>query len=280
MSSPQETPNSETRRIRAGFALMFVLALGAALLMRHAGSEAERNAVLHRRFPIMGTVAEFTFYGPPEKTAAAADAARAEFDRVTAMCDLRNPASELSRLNASADRIPFVCGEAFWALMTEARQAYELSDGAFDVSAKPLMDLWGFYRERGDAPPSETEIAEARARVGLEKVRFDEEARSVFFTVPGMGLDFGGIAKGYAVDCAAEAAEAAGITRGAVDLGGNLRLLPDPPPDADAYRIGIRDPERRGEVLPEVLNLTGAALSTSGDYERFVTLEGSGTATS
>ncbi len=258
--------------VALGLVLFFVLALFAVWRLDRATQQATTKFEL--TFPIMGTVASFTFYTSPELAEQAAERARAAFDRTVELCNLRDAESELSRLNAQAYDNPFVCSPELWFLLLESRKAYLFSDGLFDISSKPLMDLWGFYRKRGDVAPSEREIAEAMTRVGLGKVEFNETDRSVRFTVPGMGLDFGGIAKGYAVDRAVEAVEAIGVRSGVVDLGGNLRLLPKPPPGQDAYRVGIRSPGNDGELLDDVLELCNVALSTSGNYERFVTLSG------
>lgn len=265
-------PEGRWRRCRGGLTLAVLLLVIGAGVLRYAAEDWRRHQCLVRRFPIMGTVAAFTLYGEPERIEEAADAALSEFEQVVKLCNLYDPESELSQLNRTAATAAFSCSEELWTLLTEARRAYELSDGAFDISAKPLMDLWGFYRRRGDAPPTAEEIRETCAKVGLEKVRFDEAERSVFFTVPGMAFDLGGIAKGYAVDRAAEAVITAGVRRGVIDLGGNLRLLPEPPPGAECYRVGVRDPEKRDAVLPEILEVVDISISTSGDYERFVTL--------
>ena len=86
-----------------------------------------------------------------------------------------------------------------------------------------------------------------------------------------MALDLGGIAKGYAVDRAYDAINAAGIRAGVIDIGGNLRMLPEPPPGKKFYLVSIRDPHHRESVLPDQLKVApGKAVSTSGDYERFV----------
>jgi thiamine biosynthesis lipoprotein len=221
----------------------------------------------------MGTVAKFTFYAPSHGAGSGRPGA-ASFDRVVELCNLYDPASELSRLNAQAAEKPVTCSPELWRLLLEARKAYLFSDGLFDITAKPLMDLWGFYRKRGDTAPSEAEIAAAMSKVGLDKVIFNNVDRTVKFTVPGMSLDLGGIAKGYAVDRAFDAVEKLGIRSGVIDLGGNLRLLPKPPPGQTAYRVGIRNPQKNGELLNDVLELCNVSLSTSGDYERFVTLGG------
>lgn len=261
-----------TARTRLGLAGAVLLALAAAGFVSVFAAQRAALKKLEHSFPTMGTGAAFTFWAAPEAAEEAAKNGRAEFDRVVRTCNLYDPESELSRLNRSAAETPFSCSDELWVLLCEARQAYEFSGGAFDITAKPLMDLWGFYRRRGDALPSEAEIAEVKKRVGLDKVLFDDEKQTVKFTVPGMAFDLGGIAKGYAVDQAAEAALQAGVRRGVIDLGGNLRLLPEPPPGKPFYRVGIRNPKNRDELLPEPLELRNASISTSGDYERYVTI--------
>ncbi len=262
-----------TARTRAGIAIAFVLVAFAGLIGARLGqSVLARDARDGASFSIMGTVANFTFYGAPADTQRAIQAGMAEFNRVNRLCSIFDPESELSRLNDGAFAEPFACSGELWRLLKEARKAWAFSGGAFDISAKPLMDLWGFYRKRGDSLPLEEEIAEASKRVGLDKVIFDDEKRTVHFTVPGMSFDLGGIAKGYAVDQAAKAVIALGIRRGVVDLGGNLRLLPEAPPHQEYYRIGVRGPDRS---IRQVLRLQGGiSLSTSGDYERYVEING------
>ncbi len=235
------------------------------------GGEAERLVL---EFPMMGTRAAVAFYGDREEAENAAKAVRETFLRIQGICNLFDPASELSRLNATAAEKPFVCSEELWEVLTAAREAYEFSEGAFDITAKPLMDLWGFYRKRGDSLPSAAEIAEAKKRIGLNRVVFDDAHRSVRFPVPGMSFDLGGIAKGFAVDKAAEAVLALGVRRGIIDLGGNLRVLPEPPPGRTHYRIAIRDPHGGHAVLERKLEMLDQSVATSGDYERFVVIQG------
>ena len=220
-------------------------------------------------FAVMGTHGRFRFEGEPAAVRAAEHAAAAELEAVRRCCDLYDPESELSRLNAAAGAESFHCSELLYDLLVEARRAWRESGGAFDVSAGPLLRCWGFRGRRAE-PPSETEIATARRAVGLEKVRFCDAERSVFFTVPGMELDLGGIAKGYAIDRAFRAARA--MTDGAllVDLGGNLRFRAASGP---VFRVGIRDPFG-GEGAAVHVPCAEGAVSTSGGYERFVEYRG------
>lgn len=260
-----------TMRTGIGLALAAFAAVTAVALT----FSFRRAEALRIDFLTMGTRAAFIFYATPELAETAGRAGIDDFERITEACNLHDPDSELSRLNAAAFEQPFRCSDLLWSILSEARQAYAFSGGAFDISVKPLMDLWGFYRRRGTEPPSETEVAAVRELVGLDKVIFDDRARTVRFTRRGMALDLGGVAKGCAVDRAAAAAVAAGIRAGVIDLGGNLRLLPEPPPGRESYRIGVTDPGAPDRVRKRVLELPGdMSLSTSGDYERFVILAG------
>lgn len=259
-------------RTRWGVIFSFIAISCAVLISRTMRSQEEYHTV---SFPAMGTVASVSLYTDREGFFRAVESVKAEFRRVTEIADLHSADSELSQLNRDAAKAPFVCSPELWAILRESRRAYKLSEGAFDISVKPLMTLWGFYRKRSQAPDA-AEIAAVKALTGLEKVVFDDRNRSVRFSRPGMALDLGGIAKGFAIEKAAAAVVSSGITRGVLDLGGNLRLLPDLPPGKEAYRIGIRRPSRKnGGVMPEILRLRGdLAVSSSGDYERYVKLGG------
>jgi len=251
-----------------------VSAVAAAVFAAWRLTAEPEPRVCSYTFGAMGTRAACTFHTSDPRVAEAAFAAVGEeFDRVTRACNLHDPKSELSRLNREAGRGFFRCSPLLWAVLTESRRAHLLSDGAFDITVKPLMDLWGFYRKRSKRP-SPAEIAAALERVGFEKLEWDDAGHAVRFKVPGMALDLGGVAKGCALDLAAAAARRRGAECGVIDLGGNLYLLPKPPPGKEFYRIGVRSPSGAGDS-GEVLELKGpCAVSTSGSYERFVELEG------
>ena len=259
-------------RALCGIACGILLIAAAVMIALKPGRNEEKHFI---SFPAMGTVASLTLYTDAETFRKALDAVRAEFDKVERIASLHKADSELSQLNAGAAGRAFVCSAEMWEILTEARRAFQLSEGAFDVSIAPLMVHWGFYRKRA-AAPSQTETEKVKALTRLDKILFDDAARRVKFPRPGFSLDLGGIAKGYAIDKAFQAVTAAGIKRGVIDLGGNLRLLPLPPPGQKFYKIGIRRPVRKnGSVMPGILHLPGGrAVSSSGDYARFVELSG------
>ena len=264
------------KRTLAGIIIAAVLGIipAAAFFMLPSTPDALQG--FRHSFATMGTIAAFTLYTTGEtEFVQAVKAGKAEFSAVTALANLYDPESELSRLNAAAAHGDFPCSAMMWELLMHARRAWKESGGNFDITVKPLMDLWGFYRKQRRTLPTESEISSALAKVGFHKLQFDETRHTVRFTVPGMALDLGGIAKGYALDRASEAIRNCGVSCGVLDLGGNLKLLADPPPGKKFYTVGIRDPGRRGAILEFSLQLPGgSAVATSGDYERFVTING------
>ncbi len=280
ISTPYTNPRPNhgrfgSRRARTALLAVLLLALAIALLRnrhrpgRSTPAECEPFTV---EFPIFGTIGRIKFWAPEEQAAKAAEAIEAELFALQRTINIFDSKSELSRLNAVAAERPVICSERLWNVLAAARRAWRETDGAFDVSVGPLMDLWGFHRKRRTLP-TEAEIRRAREKVGLDKVRFDDRARTVAFTLPGMFLDMGGIAKGYALDVAARLALANDIRRGLIDLGGNIRCLPEPPPGRDAYEIGVRDPFDVNRMIGTV-KVKDGAVATSGNYEQFVVLGG------
>ena len=255
-------------------AVLGIFPVTAAFYLQNGTVETVKSQRFQQQFAIRGTAASFTLYCPDEAAfKKALEAGKREFEAVVKLANLRDETSELSRLNKSAYDVPFPCSDAMWFILTRAEKAYIESDGGFDITVKPLMDLWGFYRKRRQLPTAE-EISAAKAKAGFDKLKLDHNRRTVQFTVKGMALDLGGIAKGYALDRAAQAVVASGIDCGIIDLGGNLKLLPQTPPGKDFYTIGIKNPAQPDELLAQTIQLPGNhAVSTSGAYERFVIIE-------
>ena len=235
----------------------------------------KKNRPFTEAIQVMGTKAAVQFYGTDATTSRkAADAVWKVFKNVNNRFSNYIPSSELSQMNADAFKEPFKCSDEMWDMLTWCRKAHTLSHGAFDVTAGPIVTLWGIYRKEKKALPPKEEIDAALAKVGLDKVVFDDEAKTVRFTVDGMSIDVGGIAKGYAVDKAIEAVQGLGVTQGIIDLGGNLYCLSVPPPKRDTYVIGIRNPFQPDADPVVAVPFKGMAIATSGDYERYVTIDG------
>ncbi|MBR2364656.1 MAG: FAD:protein FMN transferase, partial [Lentisphaeria bacterium] len=195
----------------------------------------------------MGTICFFRLAGEEgtnaEEMKLAADAVQDTFYRIEKMCNIFDEKSELSRINrALKEGHEVKCSSELWSLLQEARFFYRYSSGAFDVTIAPLMRLWGFHRKNVSLP-SEDSIGTVKKNTGLDKVIFYGEKCTLSSGAGTPRFDLGGIAKGYALDKAAETAEKYGIRRGLLNLGGNLRTLKLPPQrNKKNHCIGIRDP--------------------------------------
>lgn len=137
------------------------------------------------------------------------------------------------------------------------------SGGAFDVTVKPLSRLWGFLNNNSSYVPAPAQVQKALAHVGLDRVK-DEGTR--LGLEPGTGLDWGGIAKGLAVDLASRAAKSLGLASGFVNAGGNLYCWGSNP-EGGAWKVGVKHPRREGFL--GVLSLRNLGAATSGDYQRY-----------
>lgn len=149
-------------------------------------------------------------------------------------------------------------------VVNKARQFWQASNGAFDITVEPLMKIWGFQDKQYRIPPRE-EIEGALKLVGMDKVIVDEKGSRIELVIQGMAIDLGGIAKGYAVDRAVLKLREAGVRDALINAGGDIFCLGKK--FSRAWQIAIKDP--RGKGIVKDLILTDKAIATSGDYEVF-----------
>ncbi len=221
----------------------------------------------------MASPFHIVLYSTDEATARRAS--RAAFDRIAALNAVLSdydPESELSRLSQAAGGPPVRVGADLFDVLERSRRMFDQSGGAFDVTIAPVGRLW--RRARRDRKlPEPARIAEARQLVGSDKMVLDSKARTVRLLKPGMKLDVGGIAKGYASQAAIDVLKAAGIRRALVGGAGDI-VVGDPPPDAEGWKIAIAPLDPRLGDRPPTLLLKNVAVSTAGDAERFVEIGG------
>lgn len=231
---------------------------------------AEEEPVTRETF-VMGTAAWITIHGLSEEEAGeAAEEAFRELHRIEAMMSNWKKESELSRLNRDSDGKPYDISRELYYVLERSIYYSHLTAGAFDVTARPLVRLWGFQGGSAHLPDS-MEIEQTMSLVGYEKVMLDGESTSIMMP-PGMELDLAGIAKGYGVDRAASILRGRGVENALVNIGGNIYAFGSPP-GKKGWRIGIRDPRGGREVVGSLL-LVNEAVSTSGNYENYVEIEG------
>lgn len=180
--------------------------------------------------------------------------------------------SELDRVNKQAGKEAVLVSEQTYHVIETALRYAEASGGKFEPTIGPLVDLWGIGQE-GASVPAFDEIEEAMTRIDYRQVELDPKARTIKLLSPGMSLDLGAIAKGYAADVIAEYLQSQGFKSAIIDLGGNI-LAMGAKPNGSAWTVGIQDPsENRGEHIG-LIRVTDKTIVTSGVYERYFIEDG------
>ena len=171
--------------------------------------------------------------------------------------------SEVVRLNKAGKAL---VTETTADLIKRSLAIYQNTDGLFDITIYPLMELWGFptkdYRV-----PSDKEIKEKLKNVGSDKIVFDEETREISFKNKGMEIDFGGIGKGYITDELVNILTKEKVESAIINLGGNVFGF-QKKPDGSLWNIAIRDPNESDKYMAAI-RLEDSAVITSGGYERY-----------
>jgi thiamine biosynthesis lipoprotein len=220
----------------------------------------------------MGTWASLTVV--TADSAAVADLAYRSlvvFHRVDSLMSNWTDVSEVARINREASHSEVRVHPEVAGVIAFGQQVARESGGAFDLTIEPLVRLWGFL---GGKPrvPQQREIDAILDFVGHDKLRFNAEGPSLYFTRDGVRIDLGGIAKGYGVDAAADLMREAGATNALIDLSGNMIALGNAA-GHEGWTVGVRDPSGKHPYLARV-RLFNEAVATSGDYEQFVDEDG------
>ena len=171
--------------------------------------------------------------------------------------------SEVSRLNRSGGA---VLSPTMANLIKRSKAIYNKTDGLFDITIYPLMELWGFSTKNYKVP-SGKEIAEKLKLVGFDKIDFNEETRKISFKNKGMEIDFGGIGKGYITDELVKILTDEKVESAIINLGGNVFGFRKKP-DGSLWNIAIRDPNEPDKYMAAI-RLEDSAVITSGGYERY-----------
>jgi thiamine biosynthesis lipoprotein len=224
--------------------------------------------------PHMGTTFRLVLYARDAAQAkAAADAAFARVAELDRALSDYNADSELMALCAHAgEPAPVPIGGDLFRVLTAAQDWARRSGGAFDPTVGPVVRLWRRARRIGERPDAETLVG-ARRLVGYTKLTLDPRARTARLAEDGMLLDLGGIAKGYAADEVQVVLRRRGIERALVAAGGDL-VASDAPPGRRGWTIAIALPPALADPAQKPIELRQAAVSTSGDAEQFVVLDG------
>ncbi|GHV51779.1 FAD:protein FMN transferase [Spirochaetia bacterium] len=216
---------------------------------------------------VLGTICSVNlFEGGTQKRYAAIFARLREIEDVMSA---NMAGTDLDRINRNAGIAPVEVDPELIAVLEQALYYAEASDGAFDPTVGPLVKLWGIGSDNARVP-AQGEIDSALALIDRRDLIIDRAAGTAFLRRPGMALDLGAIAKGYAADEAVRLAEQNGVKRALIDLGGNIFAYgARAPGGSEPWRIGIQDPRDARGAYIGVLRGINKSVVTSGIYERY-----------
>ena len=250
-----------------------IIAALVAACSTSATSPGTAPTLVERSRVSMGSELHLTAWTTDEANAAAAfEAVFAEFDRLDGLLSVWREGSDIVRLNANAGIAPVPISRETREILLDARQISEWTGGKFDVTFGALSGLWKFDHDLDGTIPSREEVAAKLPLIDYRKLVIDETAGTAFLTMKGMRAHLGGIGKGFAVDRGVAILRERGLRDFMLQSGGDMYVAGmrgDRP-----WRLGLRDPRGPADQSFATIELTDAALSTSGDYERFFMKDG------
>ncbi len=263
-------PYGISRLLGWGLALMVTLILGAGCRNLTMESKLQR---FEYREPHMGTMFTMTLYAPDEATALRA--AKAAFKKVIELNEVMtdyDPDSELMQLCRKPVGVPIKVSPDLFEALKISEQAAIWSDGDFDVTIGPIIRLWRQARRQHQLPSAEA-IAQAKQSVGYRYLKLDAGHETVTLMTTNMVLDLGGVGKGFAADKALTILRQHGVSRAMVAASGDI-AIGDPPPGREGWVLGIGSIDATNSALTAAVVLRNAGISTSGDTEQFVVIDG------
>jgi thiamine biosynthesis lipoprotein len=254
--------------------LSSLLAVGSTLVpFASLGRELKLKEIKRAAFT-MGSIVTITAYCKDEQHCnRALDEVFKEMKTIDKLMSVFDARSQLSLVNRHSYEREIQVDARIIDVLLQAKHFYDLTSGAFDVTIEPLMELYGF---RDDTSlhhfPSDKEIADVLDAVGMKNITFNCKQETVNLLHPRTRLDFGGIAVGYAIDRAVNILKSYGIESALINHSGDIFALGSPP-EEDSWEVVIVDPLHPEEIITTV-RIKNQALSTSGNYENFVDLDG------
>ncbi|WP_371373982.1 FAD:protein FMN transferase [Sporomusa aerivorans] len=253
-------------RILMGMTLAFLLLLGAGCT---SGGLFAPKPYQDTQF-LMDTVIEITAYGPGSE--AGVKAAFDEFKRINALTNRFDETSQVSKVNQAAGKERVQVDADVIAMLKLARSRSEQLDGALDVTIGALTDLWS-VGHKGEFVPADAEIKAQLPLVNYRLLEIDDTSNTVYLPKPGMKIDLGAVAKGFANRKAIDALKAHGIASALVNAGGDVRVI-GKRSDGQPWRIGVQDPRNTEGIAAKLALSEWDVLETSGDYQRFFIKDG------
>lgn len=246
-------------------ALSVILPVGS--LVRPSSASQAQPLMYQETRRLMWTKFEIIAYGPNRaRLAEAADAAFEEIDRLDHQMSNYSETSELTHINRNAALKEVIVEKELFDFLKLSIEYSRTTGGAFDITVGPLMRAWGFFDNKGRVPDA-SELKSITGRVGFNHVLLNQRAHAIRFDREGVELDLGGIAKGYAVDKAAEILRASGVTSAFISAGSSSICAIGSPSDQSSWRVEVSDPLDRSHKLDSI-EIRDQSVSTSGCREK------------
>ncbi|CQR71107.1 Thiamine biosynthesis lipoprotein ApbE precursor [Sporomusa ovata DSM 2662] len=254
------------RRVITSVLLIFLLIVSTGC---STGSLFSAKPYKETQF-LMDTIIEITAYGNGSEEGV--KAAFAEFKRISELTNRFDESSQVSKINQAAGKEKVQVDPDVITMLKLARSRSEQLNGALDVSVGALTELWS-VGHKGEFVPSDSEIKALLPLVNFTLIEIDDQANTVFLLKPGMRIDLGAVAKGYADRKAIDTLKAHGIKSALVNAGGDVRVI-GKRPDGQPWRIGVQDPRDSEGIAAKLALADWDVLETSGDYQRFFIKDG------
>lgn len=217
-----------------------------------------KNSVL-----CMDTVVSFQIHG--RKAKKAFEKAKAELFRLEKILSRYIEDSEVSKINQLAGKSSISISCETYEVLSSAAHMSEISEGLFDITVTPLLNLWDY--KHSFKAPEDDEIKKTLALVNYRDLLLNSEEKTAALRHEGQSIDLGGIGKGYASDKCINVLQDCNISFAFINIGGNVSTLGNKP-DGSPWRVGIRHPRQKDGLIGSV-KVSGKSVVTSGDYERY-----------
>lgn len=254
---------------RSPTAYLYIAVLSVALFLTSCSNDPPSPVTLTG--PTMGTTYTVKLYVPDNNIDQTKIQSEIDtlLERVNGLMSTWRPDSELSRFNKSKEMDWFPVSAETAHVVSAAEAISTLSDGAFDVTVGPMVNLWGFGPDGGDTgPPSTEQVAATMARIGFRKLEVRASPAALRKQNPDMYVDLSAIAKGYAVDEVARVLDEHDVTSYLVEIGGELRARGSKS-DGSPWKVAIERPLQGERSVQSVLELRDTSIATSGDYRNY-----------
>ncbi len=267
--------NKKNYRLLIFPAIALLIAAVFALTQRPADQhvrvipDGRGSGCFSMHFETMGTDAHLVVYASTQEEAGHyLNSARNTVQNIAFLMSFYNPQSDITALNEAGAGENVEVSEKTYQVVSSAKQFFELTHGAFDITYTPLKEIWR-QAQKNDRLPSDSALQDVLARIGSGKIELLENNR-VRLKREGMSLDLGGIAKGFAIDQAIEEMKKLGCRSALVDIGGDMVVL-GRKENGEKWRVQVRDPFGKFNG-PVMLSVEDTAVATSGDYARYYTI--------